>query len=240
MTTESRTAATTVGRSGAGARRGVAPLAAVTPAGVPGSAVGVVAAVPPSGPATRAAVPPAARTADRSAAPTMAAAPSRARPALPSRVAGVLGRAGAMTWRPTRRSWSERHRAPAGRSVAGSVSAARGWRRGHGRTSETPWSSRAFAASSSIKRPGPERRLRARSHVGHRTRAAAALARWSGLALRTGLRGRLPVMAAHARAAESTRDRGRVERAVGSLRALGDDERADLDVRQRSGVPSIR
>src|SRR6476661_2488135 len=74
VTTELRTAATTVGRSVVAIGPGFVPVAVVTPAGAPGLGAGVVCAVR-SGPATRAAVPPAARIADSRAAPRMAAVP---------------------------------------------------------------------------------------------------------------------------------------------------------------------
>src|SRR4029077_1192904 len=76
VTTESRTAATTLVRSISGAGAGDEPVPTVTAAGAGGrggAGGGAAAAARPyglSGPATGAAVPPAARTADRTAAAT--------------------------------------------------------------------------------------------------------------------------------------------------------------------------
>src|SRR4051812_2345069 len=74
VTTESRTRATTSGRSSAPTvGPGFEPAAVVTAPGAPLVAAGLT--VFASGPVTRAAVPAAASTADRRAAPTIAAMP---------------------------------------------------------------------------------------------------------------------------------------------------------------------
>ena len=246
MTTESRTAATTSVRSAARMpshrscrSRSSRPLrrrerwSVLRPA--------------PSGPATSAAVPPAASTADstaaaidRGASPRRAATTGRARAGRRRR----MEPSGA-------RGWSERH-GWTGVELDGVEGRQRlaGWRRGHGRTSEAPIVlGRRGRCDGPHPTPDAERPLRIgcgaepRGPAPHRTRVTVRRAvSWRRSRVPDCAFGPFPsaMAAREARAAEAATiaaaaDRRGIERAVGPLGALGDDERPDLEVGQAPG-----